>query len=66
MNQALAALGVNMEETFGQDDVENGNVDRVGPLRKDRVSSGNNVDKLCLWGLKESYKIHLSNIVTIN
>ena len=46
VNQALAALGVNMEETFGQDDVENGNVDRVGPLRKDRVSSGNNVDEV--------------------
>ena len=45
VNQALEALGVNVEETFGPDDVENGNVGRVGPLRNDRVSSVNNVDK---------------------
>ena len=50
VNQALAALGVNVAETFGQDDVENGIVDRVGPLRNDRVSSMNNVDKVMLVG----------------
>ena len=35
VNQALEALGVNVEETFGPDDVENGNVGRVGPLQND-------------------------------
>ena len=45
MNRALEALGVNVEETFGPDDVENGNISRVGPLRNDRVSSVDNVDK---------------------
>ena len=28
-----------MEETFGPDDVENGNLGRVGPMQNDRVSS---------------------------
>ena len=34
-----------MEETFGPDDVEDGNLGRGGPLRNDRVSSVDNVDK---------------------
>ena len=49
MNQALAALGVNVAETFEQD-VEDGNVDRLGPLRNDNISSLSNVDKVMLVG----------------
>ena len=49
MNQALAALGVNVAETFEQD-VEDGNVDRLGQVRTDKVSSLNNVDKVMLVG----------------
>ena len=49
VNQALAALGVNVAETFEQD-VEDGNVDRLGPLRNDKVSSLNNVDKVMIVG----------------
>ena len=47
MNQALAALGVNVAETFEQD-VEDGNVDRLGQLWTDKVSSMANVDKVMI------------------
>ena len=39
VNRALEALGVNVEENFGAQDVENGNLDKVGPSQNDRVSS---------------------------
>ena len=49
VNQALAALGVNVAETFEQD-VEDGNVDRLGPVRNDNITSLSNVDKVMLVG----------------
>ena len=49
VNQALAALGVNVAETFEQD-VEDGNVDRLGQVRTDKVSSMANVDKVMIVG----------------
>ena len=40
VNQALKALGVDVEEDFGAQDVEKGNVDRRRPSQGDKVSSG--------------------------
>ena len=39
VSRALEALGVNSEENFGAQDVENGNLGRAGPSENDRVSS---------------------------
>ena len=44
VNQALEPLGVNVEN-FGAQDVENGNLGRVGPMQNDRVSSVDVDDK---------------------
>ena len=49
VNQALAALGVNVADTFEQD-VEGENVDRLGQVRTDKVSSMANVDKVMIVG----------------
>ena len=41
VNRALEALGVNVEENFGAQDVEKGNLDRMGPSHDDNISSVN-------------------------
>ena len=53
VNQALAALGVNVADTFEQD-VEDGNVDRLGQLRTDKVSSMANVDKVMIMKAEDT------------
>ena len=48
VNQALAALGVNVADTFDQN-VEDGNMDRLGQLGTDKVSASMaNVDKVMI------------------
>ena len=54
VNQALAALGVNVTDTFEQD-VEHGNVDRLGQLGTDKVSSSMaNVDKVMIMKAEDT------------
>ena len=54
VNQALAALGVNVTDTFEQD-VEDGNVDRLGQLRTDKVSSMADVDKVMIMRAEDTF-----------